>query len=103
MIFIPFSQPSGFCLFTVVASLVGPRQVLAFGHLQTNTVELDPIDSSSNQDGHSTSDADSSRPATDRPYFGDQISNQTVAVGRDAVFQCVVKNLNAHKVSFPMF
>lgn len=36
----------------------------------------------------------------DIPKFGEPIQNQTIAVGRDAVFSCVVDNLQTYKVSF---
>lgn len=38
---------------------------------------------------------------TDIPKFGEPIQNQTIAVGREAVFSCVVDNLQTYKVSFP--
>lgn len=37
---------------------------------------------------------------TDIPKFGEPIQNQTVPVGREAVFSCVVDNLQTYKVSF---
>lgn len=37
---------------------------------------------------------------TDIPKFGEPIQNQTIAVGREAVFSCVVDNLQTYKVSF---
>jgi hypothetical protein len=37
---------------------------------------------------------------TDTPKFGEPIQNQTIAVGREAVFSCVVDNLQTYKVSF---
>lgn len=36
---------------------------------------------------------------TDIPKFGEPIQNQTIAVGREAVFSCVVDNLQTYKVS----
>ena len=37
----------------------------------------------------------------DIPKFGEPIQNQTIAVGREAVFSCVVDNLQTYKVSCP--
>jgi hypothetical protein len=39
----------------------------------------------------------------DTPKFGESIQNQTVAVGREAVFSCVVDNLQTYKVSSSCF
>lgn len=36
---------------------------------------------------------------TDIPKFGEPIQNQTIAVGREAFFACVVDNLQTYKVS----
>ena len=38
-----------------------------------------------------------------RPSFIDRIYNQTVVVGREATFQCVVNNLNKYQVSVLLF
>jgi hypothetical protein len=38
----------------------------------------------------------------DIPKFGEPIQNQTIAVGREAVFSCVVDNLQTYKVSLMM-
>jgi len=37
--------------------------------------------------------------STDIPKFGEPMQNQTIAVGREAVFSCVVDNLQTYKVS----
>lgn len=39
------------------------------------------------------------RCGTDTPKFGEPIQNQTIAVGREAVFNCVVDNLQTYKAS----
>jgi hypothetical protein len=38
-------------------------------------------------------------PRIDIPKFGEPIQNQTIPVGREAVFSCVVDNLQTYKVS----
>lgn len=37
--------------------------------------------------------------STDIPKFGEPIQNQTIAVGRESFFACVVDNLQTYKVS----
>lgn len=39
------------------------------------------------------------RLGADTPKFGEPIQNQTIAVGREAVFNCVVDNLQTYKAS----
>lgn len=39
------------------------------------------------------------QPGSDIPKFVEPIQNQTVAVGREAMFSCVVENLQTYKVS----
>lgn len=34
-----------------------------------------------------------------QPFFGEPLSNLTIPLGRDAIFQCVVHNLNGYQVS----
>lgn len=36
---------------------------------------------------------------SNEPYFLEAMLNQTVAVGRDAVFQCILSNLKGHQVT----
>lgn len=39
----------------------------------------------------------------DTPKFGEPIQNQTIAVGREAVFNCVVDNLQTYKASAELY
>jgi hypothetical protein len=81
--------------FVLVAS-IRSTQPYTYNHLQSNSVDLE----SSADVSHSDSNKDESDPrSTNRPFFGDSMTNQTVPVGRDASFQCIVKNLHNHKVS----
>lgn len=47
----------------------------------------------------SSSSGSSSSPHEVQPHFSEPMGNQTVAVGRDAVFTCVIHNLKNYQVS----
>lgn len=70
------------CLFIGIVYTQDTQSLYHGNHMELDTNEI-----------HESNRQDS------KPYFVESLSNQTVPVGRDAIFQCVVKNLNNHKVS----